>query len=108
MFRINCALAAVVMAGASGCVRTMEVEPMGRDHPASADAASVAFEMAPNPFASASMPVSHDDSPGGNVVYTCPMHPEVMSNEPGTCPKCGMRLVVKKDEAEEHDHGGAP
>jgi Cu(I)/Ag(I) efflux system membrane fusion protein len=25
--------------------------------------------------------------------YTCPMHPEVVSGEPGDCPECGMRLV---------------
>jgi FtsP/CotA-like multicopper oxidase with cupredoxin domain len=25
--------------------------------------------------------------------YACPMHPEVTSTEPSTCPKCGMRLV---------------
>jgi len=24
--------------------------------------------------------------------YTCPMHPEVMSDKPGKCPKCGMKL----------------
>ncbi len=24
--------------------------------------------------------------------YPCPMHPEVVSNEPGTCPKCGKNL----------------
>jgi len=29
-------------------------------------------------------------------VYTCPMHPEVVSSEPGKCPKCGMNLVPKK------------
>ena len=28
-------------------------------------------------------------------VYTCPMHPEVVSPKPGVCPKCGMRLVLK-------------
>ena len=27
------------------------------------------------------------------VSYACPMHPEVTSSEPGTCPKCGMKLV---------------
>lgn len=30
------------------------------------------------------------------VVYTCSMHPEVTSDKPGVCPKCGMDLVVKK------------
>lgn len=29
-------------------------------------------------------------------VYTCPMHPEVTSDKPGKCPKCGMELVEKK------------
>jgi membrane fusion protein, copper/silver efflux system len=30
------------------------------------------------------------------VVYTCPMHPEVISDKPGECPKCGMDLVKKE------------
>ena len=32
------------------------------------------------------------------VAYTCPMHPEVRSAEPGTCPKCGMTLVPVEKE----------
>ena len=28
--------------------------------------------------------------------YTCTMHPEVMSDKPGKCPKCGMGLVEKQ------------
>lgn len=30
------------------------------------------------------------------VQYTCSMHPEVVLDAPGRCPKCGMKLVVKK------------
>ena len=31
----------------------------------------------------------------GGIVYTCPMHPEVVKNEPGNCPACGMPLIPK-------------
>jgi uncharacterized protein with PIN domain len=30
--------------------------------------------------------------------YTCTMHPEVVMNKPGKCPKCGMTLVKMKQE----------
>jgi len=34
--------------------------------------------------------------------YTCPMHPEVITNKPGSCPKCGMDLVpLEPSENEE-------
>jgi hypothetical protein len=35
---------------------------------------------------------------GEGVVYTCPMHPEVRSDEPGKCPECGMYLVEAGDD----------
>jgi hypothetical protein len=34
-------------------------------------------------------------APAG-VQYTCTMHPEVIADKPGKCPKCGMKLVSKK------------
>lgn len=41
----------------------------------------------------------HDkESDMNQVSYTCPMHPEVISNKPGKCPKCGMDLVKKDSE----------
>jgi len=30
------------------------------------------------------------------VKYHCPMHPDVTSDKPGKCPKCGMELVPEK------------
>jgi hypothetical protein len=30
-----------------------------------------------------------------SVYYTCPMHPEIKSDKPGKCPKCGMTLEKK-------------
>jgi RND family efflux transporter MFP subunit len=33
------------------------------------------------------------------ATYTCPMHPEVVQNGPGKCPKCGMDLVPRKKES---------
>jgi hypothetical protein len=35
-------------------------------------------------------------SMASTVKYTCTMHPEVISDKPGKCPKCGMELVEVK------------
>lgn len=45
---------------------------------------------------------------GADVIYTCPMHPEVRQKGPGTCPKCGMALEPvdtggEEDLTELHD-----
>jgi FtsP/CotA-like multicopper oxidase with cupredoxin domain len=45
----------------------------------------------------------------GPVSYTCPMHLEVVSEEPGHCPECGMKLLPAALVAAaggEHDHDG--
>jgi Cu+-exporting ATPase len=39
------------------------------------------------------------------TVYTCPMHPEIVQEGPGRCPKCGMALEPMGVPAE-HDQGG--
>jgi FtsP/CotA-like multicopper oxidase with cupredoxin domain len=48
----------------------------------------------------ASMPLLYGDDVTSPTSYACPMHPEVTSSEPGTCPKCGMQLLpVRSEEA---------
>jgi hypothetical protein len=37
-------------------------------------------------------------------VYTCSMHPEVISKKPGNCPKCGMELVLKNSASNSGKH----
>jgi FtsP/CotA-like multicopper oxidase with cupredoxin domain len=52
----------------------------------------------------AEMDMGHD----GGGPYTCPMHPQVVQDEPGHCPECGMKLLsselVEESEGEHHDH----
>jgi len=38
------------------------------------------------------MPPNPAPPPGKPVEYTCPMHPEVVRDRPGSCPLCGMAL----------------
>lgn len=51
--------------------------------------------------------------------YTCTMHPEIQEQQPGDCPKCGMKLVLKStmpsdempeqivsDSSDNHNHEG--
>jgi FtsP/CotA-like multicopper oxidase with cupredoxin domain len=48
----------------------------------------------------ASMPLLYGDDAGTATSYACPMHPDVTSTEPGTCPKCGMQLLPVRSEEE--------
>src|SRR6476660_3252524 len=41
--------------------------------------------------------------PRSGTIYTCPMHPEIEQDHPGTCPKCGMALEPKTITGEPED-----
>ena len=51
----------------------------------------VLLTFAPQIFAQSTATAKGQSS----LIYTCPMHPEVQSDKPGNCPKCGMRLEKK-------------
>ena len=44
------------------------------------------------------------------ALYTCPMHKQIVSDQPGNCPICSMKLVPKKsgETAGHADHGEHP
>lgn len=74
-------------AGCGGCMMVPHLSS-GGDH--AADGVSPAAEREGRP----AVPVPNSEQV--TTVYTCPMHPKIVSDRPGTCPQCGMKLVVKK------------
>jgi Cu(I)/Ag(I) efflux system membrane fusion protein len=43
---------------------------------------------------------NHSEMEHQTAIYTCPMHPEIRENKPGSCPICGMDLVKKVTEVQ--------
>ncbi len=55
------------------------------------------FTLQPDKYLQSESDHKHSKSSGestekDDIFYTCPMHPEIHQNEPGSCPKCGMAL----------------
>ncbi|MES2858235.1 MAG: heavy metal translocating P-type ATPase [Pseudomonadota bacterium] len=56
--------------------------------------------------AAASAPPSHlvADAASSRAMYTCPMHPQIRQQGPGTCPLCGMALEPEMPSLDEEDN----
>jgi Cu+-exporting ATPase len=61
-----------------------------------------AFKADPGKFLDKSAAPAPEPAPAGTQ-YTCPMHPEIVQDGPGSCPKCGMPLVPLAGTGEADD-----
>jgi hypothetical protein len=90
-------LARVLLCAAllGGCSSTLP--PVDETHPASPNApeasvSAVATVLDTEPGATRPATVQQN-APAAGTKYTCKHHPEVISDQPGNCPKCGMKLT---------------
>lgn len=74
-----------------------DMKDMSHDRPAMQHEMPMA-QSSQNAAASAPQitPTSSPATTPAAAVYICPMHPDVISDKPGKCPKCSMKLVLKK------------
>jgi|SRR5579863_8163310 len=87
---------------AAACASEPPPRPTKLDPSSPAAAESAPLSMGPltQPPPSVEGKADHDAAAlPAPMLYTCPMHPEVISDKPGKCPKCGMTLVPKQPEA---------
>jgi Cu(I)/Ag(I) efflux system membrane fusion protein len=65
------------------------------------------MDMAPIEIAGGAAAPGRDPAGTGTgptaAVYTCPMHPQIVQDRPGTCPICAMELVLRDTVASDVD-----
>jgi Cu+-exporting ATPase len=84
----------------SGCMMKFSADPKkylaGQREPMAQAAVLTIAGSKKHPAPRTQHPAQHQapgtQHPAPGVEYTCPMHPEVVSDRPGACPKCGMAL----------------
>ncbi len=71
------------------CLHKFEAEPTQYLHDKEPGHAGCSHQAAP------AAPDTPADPVDESAIYTCPMHPEIEQQGPGSCPKCGMALEPK-------------
>lgn len=51
---------------------------------------------------------THDEKAGAEELYTCGMHPWIITDKPGDCPICGMKLTKLEGDAAQAAKAGQP
>jgi Cu(I)/Ag(I) efflux system membrane fusion protein len=74
------------------------LNPKSRTVKARVDVPNPGFLLKPGMFADAYINVHiHEGiTATDKVIYTCPMHPEIITENPADCPICGMKLIQKE------------
>lgn len=113
--RIPISAALLVGLALSACaVKAGSFAPSAANHPANPQAEEgdirdpgKSLAMSGDHSAAAEHSESDQASKPSQARYVCPMHPDVSSDQPGKCPRCGMALKESKPAASEghvHEH----
>lgn len=91
--RAASALIGLLLVGCATVPTPATQSPDNPAHPAAPEA--VTPPASPELGSQAPEPEPEEPEERATVTYTCPMHPHVASDSPGSCPVCGMALVPK-------------
>jgi hypothetical protein len=95
-------LVPLLMVAAAGCATPSADPSSDANHPANPSAAQTPYQ----PPADLSATEAPAEAPSAQQAYVCPMHPQVVQNEPGTCPICHMNLVPQAEQPAGEQGGG--
>jgi len=85
------------------CLNEFKAHPARYQRPSTVASHTAARDLSAKDSAPGDRSDLHTPSAPPGTIYTCPMHPEIRQEHPGTCPKCGMTLEPLIPELDEDD-----
>ncbi|MEK7882508.1 MULTISPECIES: heavy metal translocating P-type ATPase [Methyloversatilis] len=86
------------------CLNEFRAHPARYQRPSTVASHTAARDLSAKDSAPGDRSDLHTPSAPPGTIYTCPMHPEIRQEHPGTCPKCGMTLEPLIPELDEDDN----